>query len=123
MQDEKSTLEKVRTGEWEMSESADAQKRAQEAYPRTSQQDDVDDGIVDTVVTDRMLRRVLTFSGVPVVFAFLLYPGFYYLKVRLLTLVQQLAACQPLHSDLTCVADLVDDACGSFVIACWRRCQ
>ena len=45
-----------------------------------------DDGIVDTAVTDRMLRRVLTFSGIPVFVALLLYPGFWYLKV-----------CQQLH--------------------------
>lgn len=40
-----------------------------------------DDGIVDTVVTDRMLSRVFTFAGFPVLFGLLLFPCFWYLKV------------------------------------------
>jgi hypothetical protein len=41
-----------------------------------------DDAVVPPEITDRMLRRVMLFAGVPVVFGFLLYPAFYYLKVR-----------------------------------------
>eukprot|EP01025_Chloroclados_australasicus_P025755 TRINITY_DN2567_c0_g1_i21.p5 TRINITY_DN2567_c0_g1~~TRINITY_DN2567_c0_g1_i21.p5 ORF type:complete len:129 (+),score=19.37 TRINITY_DN2567_c0_g1_i21:276-662(+) len=32
-------------------------------------------------VTDRMLKRIFIFTGIPVLLGFLLYPAFYYLKV------------------------------------------
>ena len=45
--------------------------------------DDDDDDTSPTVpeqITDRMLRRMVVFAGVPVVLGILLLPGFYYLK-------------------------------------------
>ena len=41
-----------------------------------------DDDVVDPVITDRMLSRVFTFAGLPVLFGLALYPLFWYLKVR-----------------------------------------
>lgn len=54
---------------------------AKDVSPSTS---DDDDDVVDPVVTNRMLSRVFIFAGLPVLFGLLLYPGFWYLKVRAL---------------------------------------
>lgn len=40
-----------------------------------------EDAVVPEVVTNRMLKRIIMFMGVPVVTGMLLLPGFYYLKV------------------------------------------
>jgi hypothetical protein len=58
----------------DMSAAADD---AQKSASRSQEEDDV----VDPVVTNRMLSRVLIFAGLPVFFGLLLYPCFYYLKV------------------------------------------
>eukprot|EP00892_Ulva_mutabilis_P000658 jgi/Ulvmu1/10593/UM065_0047.1 len=47
----------------------------------TALADPEDDDVVDPRVTDRMLRRVILFSGTPVVLGLLLFPFFWYLKV------------------------------------------
>lgn len=39
------------------------------------------DDVADPRVTDRMLKRVILFSGTPVFFGLLLFPFFWYLKV------------------------------------------
>lgn len=39
------------------------------------------DDVVDPRVTDRMLKRVIMFSGTPVLLGLLLFPFFWYLKV------------------------------------------
>lgn len=39
---------------------------------------------VPSAVNDRILKRILVFSGIPTVTGFLLLPLFYYLKVRCL---------------------------------------
>lgn len=37
---------------------------------------------VPTTITDRMLKRILIFAGAPITVGLLLYPAFYYLKVK-----------------------------------------
>lgn len=41
---------------------------------------------VPEVVNDRMLKRIIAFSGIPVFIGFSLFPFFYFLKVMLLLL-------------------------------------
>lgn len=45
---------------------------------------EVDDGVLDQRISDRMLKRIFTFAGIPVLTGLLLFPGFYYLVVRCL---------------------------------------
>lgn len=45
------------------------------------------DDVVDPRVTDRMLQRVILFSGTPVLLGLLLFPFFWYLKVNSLSTV------------------------------------
>lgn len=40
------------------------------------------DGVASPAVTNRMLRRALVFSGLPIFLGLALYPVFIYLKVR-----------------------------------------
>lgn len=55
-----------------------AGKEVQESASSSQEEDEV----VDPAVTNRMLSRVFVFAGLPVLFGLLLYPFFYYLKVR-----------------------------------------
>jgi hypothetical protein len=59
-----------------------APRDAQESAGAGQEEDDV----VDPVVTNRMLSRVLVFAGLPVLCGLLLYPLFYYLKVSNISL-------------------------------------
>lgn len=54
---------------------------ARNAAAKPSQQSEADDDVVDPRVTDRMLKRVILFSGTPVLLGLLLFPFFWYLKV------------------------------------------
>ena len=51
-------------------------------YGSAQKRPEVDDGVLDQRVSDRMLKRIFTFAGVPVLLGLLLFPGFYYLVVR-----------------------------------------
>lgn len=51
------------------------------AVAQSSVAEEEDDDVVDPVITDRMLSRVFTFAGLPVLFGLALYPLFWYLKV------------------------------------------
>jgi hypothetical protein len=48
----------------------------------TSGREDPPEVETPVVVTDRMLQRIVIFAGLPVFAGFMLYPLFYYLKVR-----------------------------------------
>lgn len=58
----------------------DMAEATRESAGTVSAQSD-DDDVVDPRVTDRMLQRVILFSGTPVLLGLLLFPFFWYLKV------------------------------------------
>jgi hypothetical protein len=90
--------------EQERSENSAAtvsQERQQENFPYGGNADEEDDGIVDAVVTDRMLQRVLVCAGIPVFVGFLLYPGFWYLKVSPTARATCMVTAALLHASTT----------------------
>lgn len=62
--------------------SAPKAYQAQPSTPSTSSPAEDDDDVVPVQITDRMLSRILIFSGLPIVFGLLLFPFFWWLKVR-----------------------------------------
>lgn len=65
----------------ELKKQQEAMGKYYAATTSSSSSEDADDDVVPSVITDRMLKRVLIFAGAPVFLGVMLYPLFYYLKV------------------------------------------
>lgn len=60
---------------------------------------------VPEIVNDRMLKRIITFSGIPVFVGFSLFPFFYFLKVKSCAATTGLLLC-PSQLSILCVSNL-----------------
>eukprot|EP01025_Chloroclados_australasicus_P025753 TRINITY_DN2567_c0_g1_i16.p1 TRINITY_DN2567_c0_g1~~TRINITY_DN2567_c0_g1_i16.p1 ORF type:complete len:348 (+),score=63.64 TRINITY_DN2567_c0_g1_i16:127-1170(+) len=72
-----------RTGIEQMQQMASEYQTAQQQQQQNTETEDYRSVVqeVPQGVTDRMLKRIFIFTGIPVLLGFLLYPAFYYLKV------------------------------------------
>lgn len=74
--------EVLRVGQPTKEDLEKQQETIEAAYGAQTSSDVTEDETIPVVITDRMLKRVLTFAGVPVALGLLLFPCFWYLKVR-----------------------------------------
>lgn len=72
-------------------------KQQPEEPPRRQQEGEE----VPEVVNDRMLKRIVAFSGIPVFVGFSLFPFFYFLKVQC-SVLDDTAQVHLIHLLLTC---------------------